>query len=438
MQPVSRTAHVGDSVGFDVTASGTGPLSYQWYKSIMGINIGDLVDNGGTIKGAQTSKLWIFDVIDDYACGYSVRVRNSCGTVHSSEAWLTVVPNVYNVASGPSCSVELDGSDVGVDYQLVMLQPALALLDIVHGTGAPISFGVPSGPGLYTVAAGFADPYCVEEILSDCFPVPMAGTAEVVAVEVDWLTAACGSTNSIVLDWSLSGVSSSSCITGFVIKRSTTHGGPYTVIHIAGSNDRHYVDTTVVPGVTYYYVVTIQSGTCESPPSDEDYSSTCTDCSTPFYEPAYWNDGGVIQNCNNCYNYANNVRTDTFAQPGYASGTWCRDNGCKNAATIYQYALNDGLLASSKDAVCPDGMTKVALFIWPSVDYHWYRQDANGNWTHKMGNSPASSLDNSLRPITDPENANRGYYTDLAGYLCTCSDFDQGKGHARINGEGCW
>src|SRR5215470_815412 len=38
----------------------------------------------------------------------------------------------------------------------------------------------------------------------------------------------------------------------------------------------------------------------------------------PLYEPAWWNDGGQKQWNNNCYNYATNYRTDTFAQPGRA------------------------------------------------------------------------------------------------------------------------
>jgi hypothetical protein len=40
----------------------------------------------------------------------------------------------------------------------------------------------------------------------------------------------------------------------------------------------------------------------------------------PLYEPNWWNDGGQKQGNNNCYNYAANYRTDTFAQPGQASG----------------------------------------------------------------------------------------------------------------------
>ncbi|MEQ8214119.1 MAG: hypothetical protein ABRQ35_09505, partial [Smithellaceae bacterium] len=43
-------------------------------------------------------------------------------------------------------------------------------------------------------------------------------------------------------------------------------------------------------------------------------------CNIPPYSPAFWNDGGTVQLNNNCYNYGNNKRTDTFAQPGRRSG----------------------------------------------------------------------------------------------------------------------
>lgn len=39
----------------------------------------------------------------------------------------------------------------------------------------------------------------------------------------------------------------------------------------------------------------------------------------PSYVPLYWNHKNHIE-LNNCYNYASTIRTDTFAQPGRASG----------------------------------------------------------------------------------------------------------------------
>lgn len=152
-------------------------------------------------------------------------------------------------------------------------------------------------------------------------------------------------------------------------------------------------------------------------------------CTTPAYEPNYWNDGGTIQYNNNCYNYANNKRTDTFAQPGRASGNMYSAINCQE---VGDGAESDGLLPLPPSGVCPDGMTKVALVIWPNVDYHWYRQDSDGLWSHKPGGTQATNLDNSGNIITDPETCNTGYYTVFCGYFCTCSDVAQGQGHANI------
>jgi hypothetical protein len=47
----------------------------------------------------------------------------------------------------------------------------------------------------------------------------------------------------------------------------------------------------------------------------------CQDYRGATFEPSEWNDGGQIQHNNNCYNYACNTRTDTFAQPGRGAGS---------------------------------------------------------------------------------------------------------------------
>jgi hypothetical protein len=51
-------------------------------------------------------------------------------------------------------------------------------------------------------------------------------------------------------------------------------------------------------------------------------------------------------------------------------------------------------------------------------DFHWYRQDDNGRWSHKIGTSPARDTDASGVQITNPETANRAMYTEFCGYFC--------------------
>jgi hypothetical protein len=74
----------------------------------------------------------------------------------------------------------------------------------------------------------------------------------------------------------------------------------------------------------------------------------------------------------------------------------------------------------------------VALVVAPGWDYHWYRRDENGRWSHKPGGTRATNLDNSMNPISNPETANRGPYTDFCGYYCSCSSSKEGNGHENI------
>ena len=127
---------------------------------------------------------------------------------------------------------------------------------------------------------------------------------------------------------------------------------------------------------------------------------------SPRYEPARWNDGDGVQFGNNCYDYACDIRTGTFAQPGTASGYMLLDTSCYELA---QGAESDGLMVVDCDRPCPLCCHKVALVVAPGDDFHWYRQDKNGAWSHKPGGTPAVNTDASGNAITDPRTADRDY-----------------------------
>lgn len=135
----------------------------------------------------------------------------------------------------------------------------------------------------------------------------------------------------------------------------------------------------------------------------------------PLYEPAWWNDAGQKQFNNNCYNYATNYRTDTFAQPGRAAGAMYAALTC---AAVNPAAVKDDLEdqpgANNK---CPQEGHLVALVIAPNVDFHWYRKGRNGYWSHKPGGTAVTNVDNSGHFITDPRTANRGMYTNFCTFM---------------------
>ncbi|HWW77299.1 MAG TPA: hypothetical protein VNZ44_17985 [Pyrinomonadaceae bacterium] len=135
----------------------------------------------------------------------------------------------------------------------------------------------------------------------------------------------------------------------------------------------------------------------------------------PLYEPDWWNDAGQKQFNNNCYNYATNYRSDTFAQPGQAAGAMYTALTC---ASVLPAAVADALEDSpGANNKCPAEGHLVALVIAPGIDFHWYRKGRNGFWTHKPGSTAVTNLDNSGHLITDPRTADRGFYTDFCTFM---------------------
>jgi len=157
-------------------------------------------------------------------------------------------------------------------------------------------------------------------------------------------------------------------------------------------------------------------------------------CSPPA-DLAAWNTDWNITSNNNCYNYASNYRTDTYGQPGRASGQqWSDLSGCNVPAgqiSAKMGAVADGLIDKpNQDNKCISPGHLVALVNYPGHDYHWYRKGSNGKWSHKMGGSPATVLDNSGNPITDPRTADRGSYTGFCTFMQVI------HGHFKIDGWG--
>lgn len=140
----------------------------------------------------------------------------------------------------------------------------------------------------------------------------------------------------------------------------------------------------------------------------------------PEYQPAAWNDGGSIQLNNNCYNYGCDLPTGTYAQPGRASGIILTVADLNSCTAVQNAATADGLKRVDCDAGCgcEECQHLVALALAPGWDYHWYRKDREGRWSHKVGWSPATNLDNSGNLITDPRTADRGAYTVFCGCFC--------------------
>lgn len=134
----------------------------------------------------------------------------------------------------------------------------------------------------------------------------------------------------------------------------------------------------------------------------------------PLYEPSWWN-VEPRQWENNCYNYATNYRTDTFAQPGQASNAMYKE---LTGPAVLAAALADDLIdAPLADNKCPTEGHLVGLVIWPDADFHWYRKGRAGTWSHKPGGTAVTAVDNTGHPILDPRMADRGPYTEFTTFM---------------------
>ncbi len=78
-QPQSQNICMNDDVTFSVTATGTSPLTYQWYK------------NGAVIPDADSSSYTVTDAELSDTGYYSCEVTNLCRTVSSDSAELKVI-----------------------------------------------------------------------------------------------------------------------------------------------------------------------------------------------------------------------------------------------------------------------------------------------------------------------------------------------------------
>ena len=148
------------------------------------------------------------------------------------------------------------------------------------------------------------------------------------------------------------------------------------------------------------------------PPTDV----TCT-IELGAFNPGFWNDPAYIGK-NNCYNYASNRRTNTFAQPGRATGHQATVMACSN---VIAGALSDGLhhrFNCFPDSEKPRWL--MALVVAPGFDYHWYRKQKEGYWGHKPGGTAAKNTDNNGAVVWNPETAARLPYTQFCGYFYAC------------------
>ena len=156
--------------------------------------------------------------------------------------------------------------------------------------------------------------------------------------------------------------------------------------------------------------------------------------SNPVYALDEWNDGlnfdddgNVIfnteQSMNNCYSYALDERENGNPwglQPG-ERGEGSVHRADINLDKVTNAAISDGRIKNptliNKLGFGKRGYYSVYLVSADGVDYHWYRQDKGGMWSHKPGITPVVNVDASGRFISNPVRANHGIYNNRGNLL---------------------
>lgn len=170
----------------------------------------------------------------------------------------------------------------------------------------------------------------------------------------------------------------------------------------------------------------------------------------PEYAPDLWNADPARYLSMNCYAYAmmfqdpklieecrkNNHKgcRRYFPQPGALNGLRNALNAesRRSCPVVEKLMMADipALEKSDYHTTCPKGKSKIAMVVSPGKDYHFYRQDKNGFWSHKDGSNKVKNFDANKRRIFNPEYAARDYqwqgsdlnYTDFCGFYCAPRD----------------
>lgn len=152
----------------------------------------------------------------------------------------------------------------------------------------------------------------------------------------------------------------------------------------------------------------------------------------PEYRPKIWN-ARPAQEFNNCYAYqfdALDASRTKKPQPGELSGMEPLDSESFTCDRLRSRISSDYpstlfLPLKAAEEPCPCGYYKGFMALDPrpgNKDYHFWRQDRDGFYSHKPGDLPAVNVDGDGRLIDNPLTANRNtdsfQYSEPCFFMC--------------------
>jgi Abnormal spindle-like microcephaly-assoc'd, ASPM-SPD-2-Hydin len=260
VEPVSKSILVDQTATFSVTASGTAPLGYQWYK------------NGTAIAGATSASYTTpAETVSDNGAQFTVVVSDSLGSITSSAAILTVNAATPGALTPSAASLSFGNVIVNNSSSRGVTLTNSGLVNItvssvtVGGSGFNAS-GISSGeiiaPGqVVTLNVSFA-PSATGSI-TDNLSIASDASNSPTTIGISGVGVL---PHTATLSWT----ASTSTVIGYDVYRGSVSGGPYTLVNSSIVAGTQYVDSSVLAGQTYYYVATaVDSGNRESTYSDQ-------------------------------------------------------------------------------------------------------------------------------------------------------------------------
>ncbi len=255
-QPSSQAVIAEQTATFNVSATGTSPMTYLWMK------------NGTAISGATSSSYTTpAETTTDNNALFSVTVTNSAGNATSNSATLTV--NAATLVLNSSASTLTFGN-------VNLSSSSSQNVTLTNGGNSNVTISGVSISGAGFNASGISSgliltPGQTATLTATFSPASAGGLTGSVAVASNATnspdTIALSGTGVTVVNHTaaLSWTASSSTVIGYNTYSSTASGGPYTKLTPAPLAATSYTDTTVQAGLTYYYVVTsVESNNVES------------------------------------------------------------------------------------------------------------------------------------------------------------------------------